>query len=113
MKIKVTSILHNVYGDPLKGQRDKPKVKDKPLEKEDLTLKDIMVNALLAEFPDEQKTLSGADKLKRYRLAMDIMDAKIEIDLCAEDMVLIKDMIAKAYNSLVSGQAWEMLEPKN
>ena len=117
MNIKISTVLHNVYGDPLKSQRVKPQTpkeveEKKPKEKEDLTLKDVVVNALLAEFPDE-KDLTGENKLMRYRLAMKIMDAKIEVDLVAEEIVLIKGLVAKAYASIVAGQAWQMLESKN
>lgn len=112
MKIKISTILKNIYGEPLKSPRKKPQSKgsEKPEENLDLTLREIMVNSLLSEFQDE-KGLSGEDKLKRYRLAMNIQDAMVEIDLDSKQVVEIKGLIAKGWSSLVSGQAWELIEP--
>lgn len=111
MKVKVSSILKNIYGEPLKSQRKKPQPKrsDKSPEFEDLILKDIMVNALLGEYEGEK--LTGEEKLERYKLAMLIQEAKAEIDLSSKDMVLVKDLIGKSWSPLVSGQAWELIEP--
>ena len=111
MKIRINSILKNVYGEPLKSQRkkDRPKGSDKPREFEDMILKDVIVNSLLGEFEGEK--LTGEKKLERYRLAMKIQDTKTEIDLASEDIVLIKDLIGKSWSPLISGQAWEMIEP--
>ena len=111
MKIKINSIMKNVYGEPLKSQRKKfrPKGSDKPTEFEDMTLKDVIVNSLLGEFEGEK--LTGEQKLERYKLAMKIQDGKSEIDLNSKDVVLIKDLIGKAWSPLISGQAWELIEP--
>ena len=111
MKIKINSIMKNVYGEPLKSQRKKERSKksDKPVEFEDMLLKDAMVNSLLAEIKDDP--LTGDEKLERYRLAMKIQDAKTDLDLTSKEIVLIKDMIAKVWSPLISGQAWEMIEP--
>lgn len=110
MKIKLNSILKNIYGEPLKSQRDKPRKKpDDPKEKEILTLRSVIVVALLTDFPNEK--LSGEDKLERYRLAMMIQDASADIELSSEKIVMIKESIGKAWNTLVAGQAWETIEP--
>ncbi len=114
MKIKINSIMKNVYGEPLKSQRKKAQTKKeieekKPQEFEEMTLKDAIVNALLGEFEGEK--LTGENKLERYRLAMKIQEAKIEVDLVTDDVVLIKKLIGKSWSPLISGQAWIMIEP--
>ena len=111
MKIKINSILKNVYGEPLKSQRKEvlPKKSDKTPGFENMTIKDVIVNSLLGEFEGEK--LTGEQKLERYKLAMKIQEAKVEIDLVTEDVVLIKDLIGKSWSPLISGQAWEMIEP--
>ena len=111
MKIKINSIMNNVYGEPLKSQRkkDRPKGSDKPQEFEEMTLKDVIVNSLLGEFEGEK--LTGEQKLERYKLAMMVQGAKAEVDLNSKDMVLVKDLIGKSWSPLISGQAWELIEP--
>ena len=110
MKIKINSIMKNAYGDPLKSQRKKPKKKpEDPDVFEEMILKDAMVNSLLGEYEGEK--LTGELKLERYRLAMKIQDAKAEIEISSKEIVLIKDLIAKSWSPLISGQAWEMIEP--
>jgi len=113
MKIKINSIMKNVFGEPLKSQRKKirPKGSGKPQEFEDMILKDVIVNSLLGEFEGEK--LNGEQKLERYKLAMLIQGAKAEVDLNSKDMVLVKELIGKSWSPLVSGQSWEMIEPKN
>ena len=114
MKIKVNNILKNVYDEPLKSQRKKPQTKKeiedkKPQEFELLTLRDVIVNSLLGEFEGEK--LTGEDKLERYKLAVKIQESKTEIDLPSKEVVRIKDLIGKSWSPLISGQAWELIEP--
>ena len=76
------------------------------------TLRGAAVDALLAQFQDEQN-LSGEEKLKRWTLAKHIVKSKdAPCEVTAEDISLIKKLIAKAYGALVVGQAWEILEGK-
>jgi hypothetical protein len=115
MKVKVSSILKNVYGEPLKSQRKKPRTKaeqkaGKSPEFEGMTLKDVMVNSLLGEYEGEK--LTGEDKLKRYKLAMKVQDAKAEAELTTTEIAEIKELIGKSWSPLISGQAWELIEPK-
>ena len=74
------------------------------------TLGTVAINALLANYPDEQ-SLAAEEKVKRFVLAEKIQlhptDAMINVD----DIALIKKLIAKSYPSLVVGQAWRILDP--
>ena len=76
-----------------------------------LTLEAVAENALLGTYNDEQN-LSGEEKLKRYHLAMKIYDHKSDAELSAEELALVKRLIAKSYNTLVMGRAWELLDGK-
>lgn len=101
MKIDFRAKLKNLSGETLKEQ-------DK---EEPILLKDACANALLGMFDDERH-IEGKEKLRRYRLANKIWGAKEPIELPAEDIALIKSLVAKAYGSLISGQAWELLDPE-
>lgn len=75
------------------------------------TIGSAAINSLLASFDDE-KNLSGEDKLKRWELAMSIKNGSIPMEITVEDASLLKKLIAKAYSTMVVGQAWKMLEGK-
>lgn len=79
-------------------------------DKQVLTLDTVVENALLASYPDEQ-TLSGEEKVKRFKLAVRIHDQRKDPTLTADETALIKKLVAKAYNPLVVGQAWTLLDP--
>jgi hypothetical protein len=86
---------------PLRSEGDKGKI---------ITLGDVAENALLGSFPDEQN-LKGEDKIKRYAIARKIEDQRKDPVLTADEIALIKTLIAKAYNPLVTGHAWKLLDP--
>lgn len=72
------------------------------------TLKRASVNALLTPFDDE-RNLPGEKKLERYKLASRIY-AGGNIDVTAEEISLLKDLLSKAYSALIVGQAYIALE---
>ena len=73
------------------------------------TLGSICTNALLSDYQDEK--LTGEQKYKRYELAKAINDHH-DWHLSVEELALIKTMVAKAYNPLITGQVFDMLDPK-
>lgn len=74
-----------------------------------LTLRTIAENALLGTFQDD--TATGEEKLKRWKLAQSIHSVEVgTLNVTSEDVVLIKRLIAKAYATMIVGQAYEMLE---
>lgn len=75
-----------------------------------LTLRIAARNALRFSFPDE-RDVSGDDKYKREELGQALTGAN-EIKLKAEDIALIKKLIAKLYGPIVVYQAWNILDPK-
>lgn len=106
MKRNLNVVLKTLKGEPLKEQYVGPD--DKPLERT-VTLSGIATNALLANYEDE-RNLSGDDKVKRFKLAQQINDADGEVEVTAEQVSLLKSLIAKGYTPLVVGQAYEILE---
>jgi hypothetical protein len=89
----------------------KQQIKDiKGEQIQDLTLKTVSVEALLATFEDE-RSLGGEEKLKRYLLAIKIY-ADDEPDLTVEEIAKVKHLIGKGYGPLVVGRSYQMLEAK-
>jgi hypothetical protein len=86
---------------PLRDQGDKGKI---------VTLGDVAQTALLSTFQDEPN-LKGEDKIKRFSLATKIEGQRKDPVLTADDIALIKTLIGKAYNPLITGQAWKLLDP--
>lgn len=117
MKVKVNKIIQNIYGEPMKSTRKKPgaMVDENDIEsvkkgREDMTLREVIVTALVSPLPDEKLDIS--EQMKRYKLVTKIQATKIEIELKSDEVVLIKDLISKTWPSpLISGQAFEMIEP--
>ncbi len=101
MKINFDAVLCDLAGEPMKGE----------VEDATIQLKTISINALLASYQDEQ-TLSGEDKLSRYKLAQKIHVGG-EQELSAEEASLLKRLIGKGYSPLIVGQTYEMIEGKS
>jgi len=73
------------------------------------TVAKACVTALTATLPGEGQ-LSGEEKFKRFLLAQRIVGTP-DLDLAAEDIVLLKRLIGTAYPPLVVGRVWEVLDP--
>jgi len=101
MKIDFDSVFKTMEG------KDIPKVEGK---EEPFTLKDVCLSALMANFDDE-KNLTGKDKIERYAIACKIRTGG-ECDLVVEDITLLKNLVGKLFGVLVVGQAYPMLEGK-
>lgn len=97
MNLVTTNSLSTLEGKPLKDEEGK-----------EITVRSTLCNALLASFPDEQNT-SGPEKLKRWKLAQAIY-VQDEIELKAEEIVLLKSLVAKAFAPIVCGQLLEILD---
>lgn len=73
-----------------------------------LTLAGVAVNALLANF--EGENVSGQQKADRMQLALAINTVPDQVDLSAEQLAKLKDLIGRAYTPLVVGRAYQLLE---
>jgi len=97
MKINFSVKLKNLKGEEIKGDKG-----------EALTLGDACTNALL--FSEKDERIEGKEKVRRFKLAHKIYGTKEPISVEAEDIVVIKDLVARVYTTLVAGQAWQLLE---
>jgi len=71
-----------------------------------LTLKEVCINSILTPIQeDKEKT-----KLDKYDIFKKLRDAKIEVELKAEEIVVIKKAIGLLQPPLIMGQCFEMLE---
>jgi len=74
-----------------------------------LTLRKVCQNALVGTYQDEQ-SLSGEEKVRRWSLAMKIKKSPDPVDLVSDEVVLVKKLIGKAYGPIICGPAWMLLE---
>lgn len=98
--IDFTVKLYQLDGKPFTDQAGKPV---------ETTLGGVCEVALLSPYPDEPN-LSGEDKVKRFSLAVKIRDKK-DVSLAAEEIALIKKLVAKAFPPLYVGLVWQLLDP--
>lgn len=70
------------------------------------TLKDVCIISLLS---NDESVKTGVEKMKRFLLSSKIQKAN-DLDLKAEEIVLLKDSIGKVYNALIVGRAYELLD---
>jgi len=75
---------------------------------ESMLLRTPCINALMGVYEDE-KNLSGEDKVKRYDMAIKIQSMS-KVDFTPEDLSLIRKLVAKAYSPLIVGQVWKLLD---
>lgn len=101
MALDFTQKITQLDGTDLKGPDGKPT---------ELTLATVAETALNSSFEDE-RNLDGAEKVKRFLLSEKIEKGQKDVTVSADDIALIKKVVAKAYNPLIVGQAWRMLDP--
>lgn len=93
MKLNPTLVLNTLDGEPLKDGDT------------EVTLGQVCVIALL-----NPKDEPGSKKAEKYELAIRIKMAVDEVDVSAEEVVLLKEVIGYGYNALVVGQVYRILE---
>lgn len=81
-----------------------------PTPDEILTLKKVCVQALLADFAQEQ--IPSDEKYEKYKVFEKFHNANGKIELDAKEVVLVKKWVGKSWGTLVMGQAYDMLEDK-
>ena len=78
----------------------------------DITIKSIIVEALLRPHPSEDK-LSGMERMKRFSLAQKVYGSKEEVELMVEEIALIKELVGiKNFPVLIVGRTFNILEGK-
>jgi len=96
MKINFSQVLLSLSGEPFKKDKDT-----------DATLGDMCVTALLAE--DPSKPMVATEKIARWELGKQLYKGG-EVELTADDMVLIKDSVAVAFIPALMGSIYDALE---
>lgn len=80
----------------------------------EIMIGELCVTAILANYDDE-KGLDGNEKVLRFKLANKIFDAVHSlagnVELEAEEISLIKKLVAKHYGPLVVGRVYECVDP--
>jgi hypothetical protein len=109
MKVKVTQVLHDLEGFPLRDAAV-TSTDGKILRPErDFTLRKACTEALQALNLAGDAT-DGEERYKRFLLAMKIMSAD-EVDLTAEEITKLKRVIGLAFGAVVVGRCYEILDP--
>lgn len=117
MKINLNKLLVDLAGNPLQEnilKRDENGIVVKgedgkeEIERVNVTLNKFAANALLHPVKGEEPE----DKAGKYLLATKIYPAE-EIDLTAEEIVLIKTCVSAPHiPTIAMGQAWAILDQK-
>ena len=95
MKVKLNQEMQDEFGMPvIEGGRPA------------LTLRDVIVSSILAPVREEEEK----PKQEKWEIFKKIRDVKVEVDLKAEEITIIKKCIAKFQGQLFMGEAHEMLE---
>ena len=104
MKIDFSTLLLGLDGEVLRTPPTKAGEEGKAQ-----TLSRVCVDALVAVEPNTIP--DGKTSFERYQLAEKINDKK-EVDLEAEDIVILKDRVGKIFGPIVVGPAYNLLEGK-
>ena len=99
MKIDVEQVLTTISGEVLEIAEDTP-----------ITVKKTCVDVLLA-ITEADKGSNGEQKLRYYNLANKIQSGG-EVDLTAEEVVLLKERIGTICPTLIVGKMFEILDPR-
>lgn len=126
MKIDFNYQFKKLTGEiiPERPNEVDPKDKNKIIKKHPaFTLKKLCVSVLLNSGADEiicprcknvikkPLDLAGDKKAMRFMLATKIHNGDSPVEISDDNIKLLKDLIAKDYPILTSGQAWQILDP--
>ena len=78
------------------------------------TLRKACTNVLVMREVDAQgrpKEMTGKQKVERYELAKKIHNSTGLVDLQAEEIALLKELIGRIFPPITVGQAFEILDP--
>jgi hypothetical protein len=78
---------------------------------EPLTLRSVLINALLHPSNEDEKT-KGETKLARWELAKSLYASPGPVAIANSDISMLKSLVNKVFTSLVVGQVYEMLDRK-
>ena len=76
---------------------------------ENLTVRTVLINSILKDFPEDSVDNSASEKLDRFELAMRIRDND-SIDLSETGAVKIGDRVARCYATIAAAQVIKQLK---
>jgi hypothetical protein len=94
MQVDFSATMVALNGEPINDEKGNP-----------VTLKTVCQIALLGRYPHESP--DGAEKARRWLLATQLRDAVL--DFTPEEMTLMKDLVGRAYDPLIVGQAYRLM----
>lgn len=103
MRIDTRQTLKDYEGNDIK----ETKVKNGVSEETPLTIRDVISIALNSQFRDE--VFTAEKKAQIFQLSLKIYKDN-EVNLTAEEIVLIKEQVGKIYNPLVYGRVSEIID---
>lgn len=116
MKIDFSKCVQNLDGSAFELVTVGCQACGRPLESVPATLRKLCSDALVRGYRDQRGMpieIPGDEAGKRYALAVAIVNSPGPIELSAQDITLIQNLVVKAYTSaLIVAQVWAMLEPK-
>lgn len=89
--------------DPLIGV-DREPIKDSEKPETNLTVRDVVVVALLGDYGQQEPKIEWKDKMERFDLATKIK-TQDEVDVNATQMALIEKLLAWRFPPLIVGGA--------
>src|SRR3990167_8331184 len=99
MNVNVTTVLKDFEGNALKdGERE-------------ITLRHVLLQVLGATFPPDVDRADGAEKAKRWALAVKIVNDD-EVLVTAEDAAMLKKLVGIGYGPYVVGPVYDLLDGK-
>jgi len=108
VKVDVDLVLLDLDGKPVVGKvgRACPTCGHTE-EAEDLTVGSALVQALTHT---QREDTDGTEKFNRFVLAQEVRKAKGEISLSAENVVMLKGLVGRLFNVVVTGRLFTILE---
>ncbi len=97
MKININQVLTQLNGQPIKDTDESGKAVD-------ATVRNALVNAVLLPEQNEK----GTQKVLKYELAKKIYQAKEDVEVTAEEVVMLKRVVGEAFAPLIVGQLMEL-----
>lgn len=105
----LSQVLTNLRGLPIESGGTICPTCRRPVEPNQLSLKEVLVTSLDYQTADKQMT--GKEKMARFRLG-DRLQNNEEVTLSAEEVALLKELVANTYIGVViTGRVWNILDP--
>lgn len=98
MKFKAETLIRNYKDEPISRSDE---------DDTQITLGEILTMACVAA--DPTKWTTGEEKLKIYRVLQKV-SVEGEIDLKAEELALVKELVGQSHSVIVVGPVWDLLD---